>query len=267
MLGDEILLSHTISERWKDYTSPSGANGHAVIGALKVLPSLYSTQLANRRDILVHLPSAYARGDRHYPVIYMHDAQNLFDPATSFAGEVWHVDSALAALGYQGLEAIVVGVPHAGEQRMHEYNPFDRGDAYLAFIVHTLRPIINQDFRTLTARSHTGIMGSSLGGLISLYAFFRHPHVFGLAGALSPAFWVQRGLIYDYVRAAPFSPGRIYVDNGSLENNAQGMYDRLLDKGYRADLDVKYVREEGGMHRESAWARRLPDALRFLLSG
>jgi len=260
-------LNFTISDRWKDYTSPSGANGHTVIGTLKVLSGLYSTQLANRRDILVHLPPSYGTGERHYPVIYMHDAQNLFDPATSFAGEVWHVDSALTALSYQGLEAIAVGVPHADEQRMHEYNPFDRGDAYLAFIVDTLRPIVNQDFRTLTERSHTGIMGSSLGGLISLYAFFRHPHVFGLAGALSPALWVQRGRIYEYVRTAPFSPGRVYLDNGSQEGSAQGIYDSLRDKGYRADLDVKYVREEGGIHRESAWARRLPAALRFLLQG
>lgn len=258
-------MSTTISERWKDYTSPSGAN--TIIGTLKVLQSLYSTQLANRRDILVHLPSSYGSSDRRYPVIYMHDAQNLFDRATSFVGEVWHVDSALTALAYQGLEAIVVGLPHAGDARIHEYNPFDRGDDYLAFIVDTVRPLINQDFRTLTERTHTGIIGSSLGGLISLYAFFRHPQVFGLAGALSPALWVQRGRIYEYVRTAPFSPGRIYVDNGSREGNALGIYDSLRDKGYRPDLDIKYVREEGGMHSEADWARRLPDALRFLLSG
>jgi predicted alpha/beta superfamily hydrolase len=260
-------MSDTIADRWKDYVSPAGVPFRHVAGSLKVLPSVYSTQLANRRDILVYLPPSYAAGDQHYPVIYMHDAQNLFDPATSFAGEVWRVDETLTALSYQGLEAIAVGVPHAGEQRMHEYNPFDRGDAYLAFIVDTLRPIINHDFRSLAERSQTGIMGSSLGGLISLYAFFRYPHVFGLAGALSPALWVQRGSINEYVRAAPFSPGRIYIDNGTQEANAQGMYQRLLHKGYRADVDVKYVSEEGGQHRESAWARRLPDALRFLLKG
>jgi predicted alpha/beta superfamily hydrolase len=248
----------------RDYTSPAG---RPLMGTLKVLPSVYSTQLANRRDILVHLPASYGYGDRHYPVIYMHDAQNLFDPATSFAGEVWRVDEALTALSYQGLEAIVVGVPHASEHRVHEYNPFDRGDAYLSFIVDTLRPIINHDFRALVERSQTGLMGSSLGGLISLYAFFRHPHVFGLAGALSPALWLQRGRIYDYVRDAPFSPGRLYLDNGTQEGNAQGMYERLLAKGYRAGVDVKYVKDEGGQHRESAWAGRLPDALRFLLRG
>lgn len=258
-------MSHFIGERWQEYRSPSGVN--RVIGTLKVLPSLYSTQLANSRDLLVHLPSSYAATQRRYPVIYMHDAQNLFDPATSFVGEVWHVDSALTALAYQGLEAIVVALPHAGQARIHEFNPWDRGDDYLAFIVDTVRPLINQDFRTLPERTHTGIMGSSLGGLISLYAFFRHPQVFGLAGALSPSLWVQRGRIYEYVRQAAFSPGRIYVDNGTREGSAQGIYDSLRDKGYRPDLDLKYVREEGGMHTESAWARRLPDALRFLLSG
>ena len=256
-----------MSERWRDYISPSGSSGPAVIGALKVLPDLYSTQLANKRDVLIHLPTSYNTGGRRYPVIYMHDAQNLFDPATSFVGEVWHVDSALTALAYQGLEAIVVGLPHAGQARIHEFNPWDRGDDYLAFIVDTVRPLVNHEFRTMSERSHTGIMGSSLGGLISLYAFFRYSQVFGLAGALSPALWVQRGRIYEYVRTVPFSPGRIYVDNGTREGSAQGIYDSLRDKGYRPDLDVRYVREEGGMHTESAWARRLPDALRFLLSG
>lgn len=256
-----------MSERWRNYVSPSGSNSPAVIGALKVLPDLYSTQLANSRSVLVYLPSSYDTGGRRYPVIYMHDAQNLFDPATSFVGETWHVDSALTALAYQGLEAIVVGLPHAGQARIHEFNPWDRGDDYLAFIVDTVRPLVNREFRTLAERAHTGIVGSSLGGLISLYAFFHYSQVFGLAGALSPALWVQRGRIYEYVRTVPFSPGRIYVDNGTREGSAQGIYDSLRDKGYRPGLDVKYVREEGGMHTESAWARRLPDALRFLLSG
>ena len=256
-----------MSERWRDYVSPSASNGPGIIGTLKVLPDLYSTQLANKRDVLIHLPTSYDTSGRRYPVIYMHDAQNLFDPATSFVGEVWHVDSALTALAYQGLEAIVVGLPHAGQARIHEFNPWDRGDDYLAFIVDTVRPLVNREFRTMTERSQTGIMGSSLGGLISLYAFFRYSQVFGRAGALSPALWVQRGRIYEYVRTVAFSPGRIYVDNGSREGSALGIYDSLRDKGYRPDLDVKYVREEGGMHTESAWARRLPDALRFLLSG
>ena len=256
-----------MSERWRDYVSPSASNGPGIIGTLKVLPDLYSTQLANKRDVLIHLPTSYDTSGRRYPVIYMHDAQNLFDPATSFVGEVWHVDSALTALAYQGMEAIVVGLPHAGQARIHELNPWDRGDDYLAFIVDTVRPLVNREFRTLTERSQTGIMGSSLGGLISLYAFFRYSQVFGLAGALSPALWVQRGRIYEYVRTVSFSPGRIYIDYGSREGSAQGMYDSLRDNGYRPDLDVRYVREEGGMHTESAWARRLPDALRFLLSG
>ena len=89
--------------------------------------------------------------------------------------------------------------------------------------------------------------------------------MFGVAGALCPSLWVQRGRIYESVRTAPYSPGRIYVDNGTREGNAQGMYDSLRDKGYRPGVDLQYVREEGGMHNEEAWARRLPGALRFLL--
>ncbi|MGH2524747.1 MAG: alpha/beta hydrolase-fold protein, partial [Anaerolineales bacterium] len=108
---------------WQDYVKLNGARGHSVVGALKVLPGFWSPQLENERDILVYLPPSYRRGSRRYPVIYMQDGQNLFDRATSFAGE-WQVDETMEALSQEGLEAIVVGIPNLGERRVAEYSPF-----------------------------------------------------------------------------------------------------------------------------------------------
>ena len=222
----------------------------------------------------------------------MNDGQNLFDAATSFAGE-WYADETMEELADEGIEAIIVGVPNMGDRRFHEYIPFPepslqdvQGDAYVAFIADTLKPVIDRDFRTLPDPASTGIAGSSLGGLISLYAMFRRPQTFGLAGVFSPALrWGRRG-IFPFVQRAPFAQGRIYMDVGTAEgvglvdggssqqtfaqqymNQVRKMDLLLLKKGYRDGQDLLYVEEEGGIHHESAWARRLPAALRFLLDG
>ena len=276
---------------WQDYMANKSRRGHSVVGNLKVLKKVPSPQLGNRRDLLVYLPPSYEGSDRHYPVLYMHDGQNLFDRATSYAGE-WQVDETLEALAKEGIEAIVVGVPNVGTQRMVEYNPYDdphegagRGEAYVAFLVETVKPLVDAAFRTLAGRDHTGVMGSSMGGLISLYAFFRHPEVFGLVGAVSPALGPGRA-IFSYVEGAPFVAGKVYMDVGSregagLEENihlvgvfsrvyqagVRRMRDVLVRKGYRLGADFLYVEEKRAFHHESAWARRLPAALRFLLRG
>lgn len=259
-----------ITPAWENYPPDDGAD-HSVTGAMRRLPGLWSPELADARDVLVYLPPSYAAGRRRYPVLYLHDGQNLFDRATAFAGVEWGVDETLEALAADGLEAIVVGVYHGGETRLAEYNPFPgvwrgRGQAYLRFLIETLKPIIDRDFRTLPDRAHTGILGSSMGGLISLYGFFHHPDSFGVCGALSPSLWVGGGAIYFAVERAPFVPGRIYLDNGTREQSAQQMAQLLQARGYRPELDLRYVVEKGGEHTEAAWARRLPAALRFLLA-
>ena len=168
---------------WLDYHDHyTSRPDHRISGIVRVAPQLPSPQLGNRRDLLVYLPPSYHRTTRRYPVIYMHDGQNLFDHATSYAGE-WGVDETMEMLAHtEGLEAIIVVIPTAGPQRLAEYTPFHdgrlgggRGDDYLAFIVDTVKPLIDGNFRTLPNRRYTGIMGSSLGGLISLYAFFQRP--------------------------------------------------------------------------------------------
>ncbi|HEX6746209.1 MAG TPA: alpha/beta hydrolase-fold protein [Longimicrobium sp.] len=260
---------------WKDYHMIA-EEGHTVVGTVKVLEGVESPQLGNTRDLLVYLPPSYARGDRRYPVIYMHDGQNLFDRATSF-GEEWEVDQTLEDASAEGLETIVVGIPNT-PARLDEYSPFrdpghnqgGRGDAYLDFVVSTVKPIVDRDFRTRPERECTGIAGSSMGGLISLYAFFRHPDTFGFAGVMSPAFWFGGRKIFDYVRKRPFTPGRIYLDIGTNEGrealgDARRMKALLEEKGYRTGHDLLFFVEMGGRHNERAWARRLHHSLRFLL--
>jgi predicted alpha/beta superfamily hydrolase len=260
---------------WRDYGTMQGGGFRATGGRLLVREGVRSPQLGNERRILVYLPDGYETGQRRYPVVYMHDGQNLFDPQTSYAGE-WGVDDTLAALGIEGRAAIVVGIPNMGERRLAEYSPFPdarlgggEGEGYLDFVAETLKPLIDREFRTLPDRKQTGIVGSSMGGLISLYGFFHRPEVFGFAGVMSPSLWFARGAIFGYLEEAPFIPGRINLCVGTREGsgmlkNAQTLRDLLRRRGYRLDQSLRYVEAEAE-HHESAWGERLPDALRFLL--
>jgi predicted alpha/beta superfamily hydrolase len=275
---------------WIPYELARAGQAHTVVGNVQVLAGLESPQLGNRRDILVYLPPSYERTAGRYPVLYLHDGQNLFDATTSFAGE-WQVDESMEALSQEGLEAIVVGVSNAGRARLDEYSPFPqpphgggRGDHYLAFLVETVKPLIDAYFRTRPERDQTGIVGSSMGGLISLYAYFRFPEVFGRAGVMSPSLWFGRGAIYDYVQQAPYVSGQIYLDVGTRElgdghggffgtvshsrryyTSVRRMHRLLVRKGYRPKRELLYIEDKWAGHGEDAWARRLPVALRFLL--
>lgn len=240
---------------------------HHVAGHIRLCPNVWSPQLRNHRQIVVYLPPSYMRGDRRYPVLYMHDGQNIFDPATSFAGE-WRTDETMENLAYvEGREAIIVGIPNLGAERFAEYNPFGngRGKAYIEFISDTLKGMIDRDFRTQPDRDHTGLMGSSLGGIISLFGFFWRGDVFGFVGGMSPSLWLGRGAMYDMVRERGKVPGRVYVDNGQREMSAEGLFNVLQEKGYHPGTEALYVFDPDGEHNEPSWARRLPNALRFLL--
>jgi predicted alpha/beta superfamily hydrolase len=246
-------------------------------GTLERLPGVPSPQLGNLRDILVHLPASYRPGDRRYPVIYMQDGQNLFDPATSFAGD-WGLVDALATLPRRSVEPIVVAIPNAGEERIREYSPFldpkiggGAGDRYLDFLLDTLKPLIDSRFRTRPEPAATGIAGSSLGGLISLYGFFRRAGAFGFVAAISPSLWFADKAIFPLVEASPFVPGRIHLDTGTEEGtesllNARRMRDLLIKKGYRDRVSLRWVEEAGAGHQEAVWGRRFKAALPFLLS-
>jgi predicted alpha/beta superfamily hydrolase len=243
---------------------------------LEVLPNFYSPQLDNRRDILVQLPPSYQHSDRTYPVLYMQDGQNLFDPATSYAGD-WKLAGILAAAARRRIEAIVVGIPHMGSQRVKEYSPFadpvegdGAGDRYLDFLAETLKPVIDQRFRSRPGPRHTGIAGSSMGGLLSLYGFFRRPSIFGLAGVLSPSLWFAGEAIFSVVESAAYAPGRLYLDIGALEGpehvaRARRMRDLLRAKGYRLNRDLRWLESRCGRHDEASWGRRFAQALPFLI--
>ena len=264
---------------------------NSVTGTVRILKDFYSPELENRRDIVVYLPPSYDDSDKCYPVIYMHDGQNLFDGHTSYVGE-WFVDETMETLARdEGIEAIIVGIPNMGHNRLHEYCPFKDprslgwGGTYMQFIVKTLKPMIDRDFRTLSDRDNTGLMGSSMGGLISLYGFFKYPDVFGLGGIISPALWFGNAAIYPYVEESKFVSGKLYIDVGTHESvliqakdqvfgydvpqyviSVRKMRDLLERKGYISGDNLLYVEDEGGIHNEKDWAKRFPDAIRFLLA-
>lgn len=271
-----------------------GSYPHTVTGNVKALYGLYAPQLLDSRDIFVYLPPSYESGSKRYPVIYMQDGQNLFDEAISYAGE-WRVDETMEQLSLEGIEAIVVGVANGREKRIVEYNPYSsksRDDVeengYLQFIINTVKPLIDQSFKTQPERENTGILGSSMGGLISVYAFFRFPMIFGMAGALSHWMWVKDqvdpDLVCEFIASSRYSKGRIYIDIGDCEYvdcnitsfglapeqaviDSRRIKDMLINKGYVLGGDLLYLEVPGGSHSEQDWARRLPDVLRFLLSG
>ncbi len=182
-------------EEWHDRfpdrpkTSTAGKNV-CIIDTAFLIP-----QLKRTRRIWIYLPDDYCDGtNKKYPVLYMHDGQNVFDEATSYSGE-WGVDEFLDATSLS--KCIVVAVDNGAIKRMNEYNPYDNekfgkgeGDEYVDFIANTLRPFINKNYRTIKNKEHTFIAGSSMGGLISMYAVLKYPKLFGGAGVFSPSFWV-----------------------------------------------------------------------------
>jgi predicted alpha/beta superfamily hydrolase len=237
---------------------------------------LWSPQLRSHRRIDVYLPEACGRG-RH-PVVYMQDGQNLSDPATAFAGRTWQLDAALLRLAARGIAPIVVGVHHAGERRLAEYSPFPDakhgggdGDRYVRFLIDTVKPRVDTTYRARRDRHATAILGSSMGGLIALYAFFRRPSPFGRVGALSPSIWFGDRRILTYVDESRITRGRIYLDAGTSEGvdtirNARALARILRRKGYQSRDSLRYVEASAHQHREQDWAKRLPGALEFLLS-
>ncbi len=252
------------------------ALGGNTVGNVRQLVQVHSPELGNRRDIHVYLPPSYEHSGRHYPVVYMHDGQNLFDHEMSFAGE-WGVDETLERIAHEGVEAIIVGVPNMGDARTHEYSPYrdnrlggGDGDAYVRFLTDTLKPLVDSQFRSRREPEHTGLAGSSMGGLISLYAFLRRPDVFGFAGVMSPSLWFARSAIFDDVQQLPSWDGRLYLDTGTAEGRrhvrqTREMARMLRRKARHPRLQLRYAEDRGAGHNEAAWASRFERAIRWLL--
>ena len=276
---------------WKPYSEVHrGAN--TISGTVLVWPKIEGAPGIPSREMQAYLPlslaAALAAGrpaDRRYPVLYFMDGQNVFDAKTSYIGVEWAADEALEALARDRMEAIAVAVWNHGDDRMDEYNPWrstldwrdrpqpvgGKGDRYLDWLVGTVRPIVDRSFPTRTDREATGIIGSSMGGLISLYAMYARRDVFGLIGSMSPSVRWSDYRIVDLIERSPRPKTRIHVDMGwrewkGMTRDARKVRDALLDRGFVLDRDMHYVEERNARHNEGAWARRLPDALRFLLA-
>lgn len=234
----------------------------------------YMPQLNRHRRVWIYLPESYATTKKKYPVLYMHDGQNLFDHATASFGE-WGVDEALDTLGKMYGEAIVVAVDHGNEKRINEYCPFDmdqygkgEGDAYVDFLVQTLMPYINNHYRTKKSARYTAIAGSSMGGLISFYAALKYPNRFGAAGIFSPALWISPQIHEYAARRAAKAKGRIYFYAGQHESD-QMVPDLLavfevLNQRSKAKLH-SHIRSEG-RHSEETWREEFPGFYHWLMS-
>ncbi|MEG9326832.1 alpha/beta hydrolase-fold protein [Salinimicrobium catena] len=229
-------------------------------------------QLDTIKKIWVYLPEAYATSDKRYPVLYMHDAQNLFDAATSFVGE-WKVDEALDSM--QQPEVIVIGLEHGSEKRIEELTPFPhekygggKADAYLEFLRLTLKPHVDASFRTLPEAENTAIMGSSLGGLVSFYAILKYPETFGSAGVFSPSFWFSEE-IFKAADSAEIDPKhRFYFLGGTAEDenmvpDLRHMQELLKAKEIPVN-NLKLEIIEGGKHNEVFWREHFPAAVKWL---
>ncbi len=241
----------------------------------------HSAFLPDDRDLLVWLPPGYAdEPGRRYPVLYMHDGQNLFDPDTAFQpGEHWRVGETAAGLITAGElhPLIIVGIYNAGAGRIHEYTPTKDArlggglaGAYGRLIVEEVKPLIDRTYRTWPGAAQTGLGGSSLGGLVTLHLGFTYPEVFRRLAVLSPSVWWDRRAILKTVRQARPRPAlRLWVDMGTAEgrrglDDARLLKAALVGAGYLEGVDLHYAEFEGGTHSEGAWASRVGPMLTWL---
>ncbi len=228
-----------------------------------------------KRKIWMYLPPNYNSSKEHYPVIYMHDGQNIFNQATSYAGE-WHVDETLNELYLkQKKKFIVIAIANGDSLRIEEYTPWKnkkygggRGDDYLNFIVHTLKPQVDAQLRTLSGPKNTAIIGSSLGGLISMYAGLKYPQVFGKIGVFSPAFWINPS-VFDYAKTHAKIPNqKIYFNMGELEGSEpidqmHKMIKTIEQNGFPSkNINEKIIPK--GAHNETTWSADFKAAVLWL---
>lgn len=230
------------------------------------------------RDLVVWLPPGYeANKTRRYPVVYMHDGQNIFDPVTSAFGVDWSIDETADELIRKKLiePLIVVGIYNTSD-RMKEYTPGDKGTAYMNFVVKTVKPLIDSTYRTKPDRKNTIVGGSSAGGIISFMLVWEHPDVFSKAICMSPAFRSLSSGGWDYAHVVQTSNKKlqnifIYIDNGGIDLDSQlqpgidAMLTVLKSKGYEEGKDFVFVRDPTAKHFEADWAKRFPQALVMVL--
>jgi predicted alpha/beta superfamily hydrolase len=235
--------------------------------------TLEAPQLQTTKKIWLYLPKDYVTSNQKYPVIYMMDGQNLFDAKTSYVGE-WKIDETLDRLNAQ---VIVVGIEHGGDKRLEELTPFPhakygggKGDLFLEFIVQTLKPHIDTNYRTKSNLKNTAIFGSSLGGLMAFYASIKYPNVFGKVGCFSPAFWINREPLNQLLTATDAYKARIYLLCGDQEGDDDMIKDMQATEYWintqRCSCKKmnKSVIIKGGQHNEKLWSEQFEKAYLWL---
>ncbi len=263
----------------------SGDALHTITGDVRVIEAFPMPQLQKERRVWIYLPRSYREGTRRYPVLYMHDGQNMFNQATSWGTE-WGIDETLEQLAMHDpqLEVIVVAIDHGGDQRNHEYNFVTnaeygfggQGEAHSAFLAETLKPYIDSSYRTLPEPEHTIIGGSSFGAYMSLYTAIRYPSLFGKVCGVSFVMWQDsRALVQLIQRSELSSSLRVYLSMGELElDNAD--FNRVVHEDVAlaretliaagaAESRVRLDLIPGGTHHESTWGPLFAEAHRWLL--
>jgi predicted alpha/beta superfamily hydrolase len=240
-----------------------------------------SRLIDERHDFIVYVPRAFNEDpNRFFPVLFLHDGQNLFDPDTSYIkGNYWRVGETADAMIASGEvePLVIVGIYNNGPKRIDEYTPVEdprlgggKADAYGRMVVDELTPFIAQRYRTLAGPENCGMGGSSLGGLVTIYLGMRYPDVFGKLAILSPSVWWRDRVILRYVEQIRQKTGqKIWLDIGTCEGrraltDARSLKRLLLKKGWRMGKDLEYREIVGAKHTEYAWADRVGPLLKFL---
>lgn len=260
---------------WKDAAPEKPKPNTASVNVHIADTAFFMPQLNRYRRIWIYLPPSYTKLKTNtYPVLYMQDGQNLFNEQTAFAGE-WGIDETLDSIAKKGgKECIVVGIDNSSDKRMNEYNPYDdakygkgEGKQYLEFIATTLKPFIDKNYRTQKDAGHTFIAGSSMGGLISLYALVQYPDVFGGAGVFSPSFWLTPQFYTDVANAKWQKKFRIYLyagekESASMVRDMQKMYNILKGKNC---CEMSNITFPLGQHNEKYWRQEFPDFYNWIM--
>ncbi|MBI2731116.1 MAG: alpha/beta hydrolase [Sphingobacteriales bacterium] len=280
-LFSDTTVEYTI-EGWKDDFT-SAATKHSASSHVKIIDTAFAIPQLNRtRRIWVYLPEGYEQSKKHYPVLYLQDGQNVFDAATSFAGE-WGVDEIMDSLIKIGdRECIVVAIDNGGEKRMNEYLPYDfeakengitrqtliaEGDAYLDFLVKNLKVYIDKNFRTAKAKETTYVAGSSMGGLISFYALMKYPDVFGGAGVFSPSFWIVPQINDSLQKVVSKINSKIFFYAGELEGETMvSDMNSIADAvGLHSYSIIYKIVDPEGKHNEPTWRKWFAEFYQWMM--
>ncbi|HET9055226.1 MAG TPA: alpha/beta hydrolase-fold protein [Chitinophagaceae bacterium] len=276
-INGDTSVSYEV-EAWKDAFGTAIVK-HTISPHVKIIDTAFVIPQLNRtRRIWIYLPDGYAQSDKRYPVLYLHDGQNVFDAATSFSGE-WNVDETMDSLIKKGAKScIVVAIDNGGSKRLNEYTPYDfnindtqqikaEGNEYLDFIAKVLKPFIDKTYRTNKDKSSTYIAGSSLGGLISFYALIKYPDIFGGAGIFSPSFWIIPQLNKTLEEAALRVNAKIFFYAGDKESETMvSLMDSVAEHiGLHTQSIIYKIVDPDGKHNEATWRKWFPEFYQWMV--